>query len=327
MTGANASSHRVESQLSERAATASSNSSLLRPELVPTGAAVIFSSVVRKNGDEGYLQCGNSGIVVTNLGTTIAFFECPKTRWADDSNWQDVVVKRSSDSGRTWSPIILVHSESGPEHNNATVTIGNPAPVFDAVTNTTIVLMCRNNSYILVSSSTDDGRSWSAVRDITAQAKPERLQWGWIATTFSGIQLQRSPRHRGRLLFCADHITGQWSAYPALLHASHVIISDDGGRTFSVGGSLAENLTTDECALAELADGTVLMNSRNCFGNLGPHRDCAGSNSSLRALTNSSTGGETWGTTHFASDLPEPVCEGSMVSPRDGLLLFSNPTR
>ena len=295
--------------------------------LAPIGASIVFSSVLRKNGDEGYLMCGNSGIVVTNLGTTIAFLECPKSRWADDGNWQDVVVKRSPDSGRSWGPSVLVHSESGPQHHNATVTIGNPAPVFDAVTNTTIVLMCRNNSYILVSRSTDDGRSWSAARDITAQAKPDRLQWGWVATTFSGIQLRHSPQHRGRLLFCADHIKGQWSAYPAIVHASHVIISDDGGNTFRVGGSLAENLTTDECALSELADGTVLMNSRNCFGNLGPQHDCDGSNSSLRALTNSSTGGESWATTHFAADLPEPVCEGSMISPRSGLLLFSNPTR
>ena len=270
-------------------------------------------------------MCGNAGIVVTNLGTTLAFFECPKKRWADDGNWQDIVVKRSEDSGRTWSPNILVHSESGPDHGNATVTIGNAAPVFDAVTNKTVVLMCRNNSEILVSTSANDGRTWSVARDITAEAKPDHLQWGWIATTFSGIQLRHS-RHAGRLLFCADHIEGQWTAYPAVIHASHVIISDDGGSTFRVGGTLNETLTTDECAIAELSDGTVLMNSRNCYGNLGPHKDCDGSNASLRALTNSSTGGESWGATSFSADLPEPVCEGSMIAPRDGLLLFSNPT-
>ena len=50
------------------------------------GARELWRSVVRKNGDEGYLQCGNSGIVTTNLGTVLAFLECPKTRCGDDDN-------------------------------------------------------------------------------------------------------------------------------------------------------------------------------------------------------------------------------------------------
>ena len=41
-----------------------------------------------------------------------------------DHGWNDIVQKRSTDSGRSWSSMALIHSESKP---GAWVTIGNPA--------------------------------------------------------------------------------------------------------------------------------------------------------------------------------------------------------
>ena len=50
---------------------------------------------------------------------------------AADHDWNDIVMRRSTDSGQTWSSIAVIHSES-----NATkhVTIGNPAPIVDLTT-------------------------------------------------------------------------------------------------------------------------------------------------------------------------------------------------
>lgn len=51
--------------------------------------------------------------------------------------------------------------------------------------------------------------------------------YGWIAPSFSGTQLKS-----GRLAVCADHIVGQWVAYPITHTISSVITSDDHGDTW-----------------------------------------------------------------------------------------------
>jgi hypothetical protein len=59
-------------------------------------------------------------------------------------------------------------------------------------------------------------------KDITAASKPPG--YGWIAPISNGIQLKS-----GRLAICADHIQGQWSAYPITHTISSMIYSDDHG--------------------------------------------------------------------------------------------------
>merc|ERR1712060_245373 len=120
--------------------------------------------------------------------------------------------------------------------------------------------------------SDDNGRSWAPTREITAQIKPgfpHHPQWGWYATTFSGIQLRHQPHGstspNGRLMICADHVEHQWTAYPIKNGHSHVIFSDDGGDNWQVGGIVPTNYT-NECSLAELSNGTVVMNVRNYIG-------------------------------------------------------------
>lgn len=46
---------------------------------------------------------------------------------------------------------------------------------------------------------------------------------------------------------------------------SHVIYSDDHGANWHIGGSV-KAATTNECSVAELANGTLVMNSRNYIG-------------------------------------------------------------
>ena len=58
----------------------------------------------------------------------------------------------------------------------------------------------------------------------------------------------------------ADHVTGHWSAYPIQTGHSHLIISDNHGKDWRVGKhSLALN-TSNECSIAELSNGTLVMN-------------------------------------------------------------------
>ena len=98
-------------------------------------------------------------------------------------------------------------------------------------------------------------------------------------------------------------------------HISHIIYSDDGGHTWSCGGS-APALKTDECTVAELNDGRLLLNTRN-----------ADRSFPARKVTQSTDGGSNWQSCVFDSALIEPVCEGSLLHYKHApdVLLFCNP--
>eukprot|EP01051_Picozoa_sp_SAG22_P024079 SAG22_NODE_6511_length_845_cov_1.218499_1_plen_230_part_10 len=165
-----------------------------------------------KNGegpDGGYAHIGGPTLVTID-GWLVSIVEGRKRAndRHDDNAWHDILVKRSRDQGDHWTPAQVLYSESGPAHGNASVVIGNAAPVVDRVSRVVIVVMCRNNSHVLLTRSTTQGGTWSKPVDITAQVKPVQNQWGWFASTFSGVQLQHGP-HAGRLAICCDHIEGQ----------------------------------------------------------------------------------------------------------------------
>jgi len=90
--------------------------------------------------------------------------------------------------------------------------------------------------------------------------------WYWTIPTSTGIQLGSNSSHPGRLLVGGDHRTAAVSG-PSY---AHVLKSDDGGATWSIGGYLTENTTNvyqNETAVAELSiSDKILMNSRNVNG-------------------------------------------------------------
>eukprot|EP01043_Picozoa_sp_COSAG02_P053769 COSAG02_NODE_5987_length_3887_cov_2.044879_3_plen_365_part_00 len=279
--------------------------------------------------------------VLSSNDTLLCFFCGEKLMHRDDNNWGDLVLRRSFDKGREWQPLQIVASV-----NNASTpkdqwkTIGNEAAVLDRRTGVIHVLVCKNNSGLLSTSSSDHGATWTPLKDITPSTKPQH--WGWIAVSFSGIQLRTGP-HTGRLLVALDFFdNGQYGAYPITDMRSGVLISDDGGASWQAGGHTQTNMTNNEAAVSELADGTIVLNSRNYlgtshYGTIKPW----GSNASdyrhppHRGLSFSTDGGLSFGDTYFASDLIEPVCEGAMLTGWDtpsGLgvrgnatLFFTNP--
>lgn len=159
--------------------------------------------------------------------------------------------------------------------------------------------------------SDDDGRTWSAPREITRETKQN--DWGWVATgPGHGIQLQNGP-YRNRLVVPANHTTGTGASY------SHVIYSDDNGKTWNLGGTVPQ-AGENEATVAELPDSKLLLNMRNY------NRETA----KCRALSFSNDGGQTWSAVEYPQDLIESVCQGSMLnySPKGKItntLLFSNP--
>src|SRR5688572_31481256 len=193
---------------------------------VSSSSAEPIRSTPFRGKTDGYFCYRIPSLIVSPKGTLLAFCEGRKTSTSDDGD-NDLVLRRSADGGRTWEPLQLVHEEGG----DAVITVGNPCAVVDRDTGTVWLSMNRKNGRVLITSSDDDGKTWAPPRDITNVASKEG--WGWYALgPGCGIQLKHG-KHKGRLVFPANHRTTVDRSGPS---SSHVIYSDDHGKTWKIGG-------------------------------------------------------------------------------------------
>ncbi len=257
-------------------------------------------------GEGGYHTYRIPALVVTGEGTLLAFCEGRKDNRRDHGDI-DLMLRRSTDGGRTWSPQRVVHEEGG----TAKITIGNPCPVVDGKTGTIWLPFTRDNRDVFVTSSTDDGATWAEPTRITATVKDPN--WSWYATgPGHGIQITRG-KHKGRLLVpsdCSAHPV--WSQRAKARH-SVMVYSDDHGKSWRRGELTA--IKMNECQAAELPDGRVLLSIRNYRGK------------NRRAFAVSDDGGHTWSEPTLHPDVYCPTCQAGMirVSWKPSLLLHSNP--
>jgi len=269
-------------------------------------------------GTEGYFAYRIPSLLTTKSGTVLAFCEGRKTSLSDDGD-NDLVLRRSTDSGQTWQKLQLVHEEGG----DAIITVGNPCPVIDPATGRIFLSMNRKNGRVLLTHSDDDGATWSKVRDITdSTSKPG---WGWYAMGPGiGIALERGP-HRGRLILPANHRETPDRSGPS---SSHIIYSDDHGETWKLGGTVG--LHTNECQLVETVAGDgseLLINMRNHWARSGKMPELAG----RRLISRSRDDGLTWTEPARDESLIEPTCQASLIryswptGSQLSMLLFANP--
>jgi len=105
------------------------------------------------------------------------------------------------------------------------------------------------DSYLWMSYSDDDGKTWSAPQDITPMVKADWMKFLGVGPG-TGITLHTGP-HKGRIIVPTyttnqtNHLNGSQS--------SRVIYSDDHGKTWHMGGGVNDNRT--------LYDGTVVDSS------------------------------------------------------------------
>ncbi len=266
------------------------------------------STVVWRAATDGYHTYRIPALIATRGGVLLAFCEGRKDSRSDAGNI-DLIVKRSRDNGLTWSTQSVI-ADFG------TDTIGNPCPVEDKTTGVIWLLLTRNPGHLTereiekdaskgtrtvwVTHSRDGGETWAAPIDITASTKDPG--WGWYATgPGNGIQTRS-----GRLVIPCDH-----RRFVGQERHSHIIYSDDHGETWKLGGSA--NRDTNECAVAELADGSLLLNMRSYHG------------LNRRYVARSEDGGLTWSYGSLDPELIEPVCQASLISFDKRYLIFSNP--
>jgi len=274
------------------------------------------------SGTDGYHTYRIPALIVTKKGTLLAFCEGRK-KSRSDSGDIDLLLKRSEDSGKTWSKQHVIWDD------NAN-TCGNPCPVVDHRTGTIWLLMTwnrgddregaikkntsRDTRRVWLSRSDDDGATWSKPVEITDTAK--RPEWRWYATGPGvGIQLRKGP-WKGRLVIPCDHSIVSPDDPDG--YNSHVIISDDHGKTWRFGGVISPKV--NECQVVELADGTLMINMRNYDRS-----------KTTRAVATSTDGGITFSKITHDPVLVEPICQASFLrytlrpDHDRNRLLFSNP--
>ncbi len=288
---------------------------------------------LRSAGSGGSRAYRIPGLVTTPEGTLIAVYDIRWNGWGDLPGRIDVGCSRSVDGGRSWSPMeVIMTQEAGPAGDAGDGNrwrgdgVGDPAVLVDRERGHVHVLAAwshgdrawrgsgpglapEETGQLMLATSTDDGRSFGPLRNLTAMVKDPA--WAYLLQgPGRGITMGD-----GRLVFPAQFQLGPGEGRTP---HSTVLVSADGGATWSIGAGARPDTT--ESAVVELADGELMLNMRD---------DRGGS----RAVLTTVDGGATW-VTHSSSRsaLIEPVCMASLIhvgrelrGVADGRLLFSNP--
>jgi sialidase-1 len=274
-------------------------------------------------GQDGVFEYRIPVLVTSNKGTLLAFCDARMNRRGDAPNNIDLVMKRSTDGGKTWGQLqtlgdlgegavadscglvdrqtgtIWVFSVYAPEG----VGSRNAAPGFSGATFT----------YKAIKSD-DDGVTWSEPVDVTAMVKKSEWRAGSPGPG-KGIQMRS-----GRLIIPRYYANyhGQESTGQEQSGSSFVNYSDDHGQTWKIGSEAQTQGKTNECQVAELSDGSLLLNMRGITGN-------------QRKIARSHDGGMTWSQVVEDATLIESRCQASLERYTAKLrhdkdrLLFSNP--
>lgn len=272
-------------------------------------------------GADGYKSYRIPAIVGLPDGELLAFCE-GRVNGSNDFGNVDIVMKRSSDKGRTWSSLQKIV-------DNGDLQAGNSAPVVDlsdpAYPKGRIWLFYNTGNVpesevrkghglreVWHRTSIDNGMTWSEPVNITLQVHRPRQpglnpdynfaeDWRSYANT-PGHALQiMEGRYKGRIFVAANHSAGE--PQPGYADGrAHGYYTDDHGRTFHLGASV--NVPgSNESMAAELSHDRLMMNSRNQRGDV-----------RARIVSVSSDGGATWDSSYVDTTLIDPVNQGSILT-------------
>lgn len=271
-------------------------------------------------GGEGGYHYRIPAAVVTREGTVVLLVEGRKGINSDFAAI-DLLSLRSQDGGRTWSKTQVVWSEGSTEEK---ISMGNPAPVYDAITGRLWCVFNRENQRVFVTYSDNAGDTWTRAREITPAVRPASWMRYWTGPGH-GLQLTQG-KNRGRLVVPSYHLeleSADGGDTSVIVMRSHMVLSDDHGQTWRIGGStkLAPELEGNparrlagkwipgeaawhggECMVEERDNGRLYLIVRDQARHDG-----------RKAFAWSSDGGETWTPLSLQPQLPDPGCQASLI--------------
>ena len=290
-------------------------------------------TIVFKGGKEGHAIYRIPAIIGLPGGQLLAFAE-GRVNGSDDFGDVNLVMKRSLDGGLTWSGLQTLMDYD-------TLQAGNPAPVvdlFDPQHPQGVVYLFyntgNNHEYdirmnrgvreVWMMKSFDLGKTWEGPENITLKVhKPNNPSfnpkyknpedWRHYANTPGHAFQFKKGKYKGRIFVAANHSVGDPQEDFAEYQA-HGFFTDDHGKSFKLSESV-EIPGSNESIAAELSDDRMIMSIRNQKGDI-----------RQRILAYSSDGGQSWEEVGFDEDLPDPVCQGSILDlgERDGKTILAH---
>ncbi|EGJ71035.1 putative neuraminidase [Bacteroides coprosuis DSM 18011] len=282
---------------------------------------------VRKAGDDSVAAYRIPGLVTTNKGTLLGVYDVRYNNSVDLQEHVDVGLSRSEDGGQTWEkmrlPLAFNEYEGLPKAQNG---VGDPSILVDTKTNTSWVIAAwthgmgnqrawfssqqgmdiNRTAQLVLSKSTDDGKTWSEPINITHQVKDP--SWFFLLQgPGRGITMED-----GTLVFPIQYIDS------TRIPNAGIMYSKDGGNHWAIHNHARTNTT--EAQVVEVEPGVLMLNMRDNRGG-------------SRAVYTTTDLGKTW-KEHESSRtaLREPVCMASLIAVKaednclnKDLLFFSNP--
>ena len=270
-------------------------------------------------GEAGYKNFRIPAIVKAGNNDLLAIAEGRLNGGADFGDI-DIVMKRSKDNGKTWLDFTVLADQGS-------LQAGNPAPVLDKhdpvhpqgvlyifynTGNNHENEVRKGNGYreVWFIESTDHGIHWSNPTNITAQVHRPKVtgtmyqfeeDWRSYAITPGHAMQLDNGKYKGRIFVPANHSAGppmkSFSEYRA-----HGFYTDDHGKSFKLAANIAFPGSNESIA-TEISGGGLLMSIRNQLGDV-----------RSRILAYSTSGGQTWDTTYFEKQLPDAVCQASLLT-------------
>jgi sialidase-1 len=278
-------------------------------------------SVIYTSGQEGHKTYRIPAIIKNKQGHLLAFAE-GRVNGSGDFGDINIVLKISRDQGRTWSALATLVDYQD-------LQAGNPTPILDTTDprfpkGRVFLFYNTGNNHeneiregkglreVWYITSTDGGLTWSSAVNITSQVHRPNQPSRNSAYTFKedwrhyangpghGMQFTQGP-HAGRMLIAANHSEGPRGERGSDYRA-HTFYTDDHGDTFHLGASIAIP-GSNESSAAEISGGKLLMNIRNQRGDI-----------RQRIIGLSEDGSASWKETYFDPQLPDPICQGSILT-------------
>jgi sialidase-1 len=272
-------------------------------------------------------------IARANNGNLLAVYDMRYNSRRDLQEHMDIGLSMSKDGGQSWSaprPIMDMGTYGGKSQKENGCS--DPGIIVDATTCEIFVTACwthdkpnthqwsgngsepglgiHKSTQFMAVKSVDHGESWSAPENWTKALKDP--SWYLFAPApGNGITMSD-----GTLVMPTQGRDAKGRPF------SNITWSKDHGKTWHVSSHARDNTT--ENAVAELSDGSLMLNMRDNRN----HRDKSRTNG--RAVATTKDLGKTW--RKHSSDhgaLPEPTCMASLISLKHSkgkhVLFFSNP--